>query len=93
LITFLLQGGDEKNINGNSINEDTEEKMNTLKALKHIIMITSQPTSLSSDLLLFNEVFLDEKQQIPILLVSVGPNMAPTDNLPHRRCAHYLLHK
>jgi hypothetical protein len=50
-------------------------------------MITSQPTSLSSDLLLFNEVFLDEKQQIPILLVSVGPNMALTNNLPHRRRA------
>ena len=31
LITLLIQGGDEKNINGNSINEGTEEKINTLK--------------------------------------------------------------
>ena len=26
MITLLIQGGDEKNINGNSIYEDTEEK-------------------------------------------------------------------
>ena len=31
MITLLIQGGYEKNINGNSINEDTEEKMNTFK--------------------------------------------------------------
>ena len=31
MITLLIQGGDEKNINENSINEDTEEKMKTLK--------------------------------------------------------------
>jgi hypothetical protein len=31
LITLLIQGSDEKNINGNSINQDNEEKMNTLK--------------------------------------------------------------
>jgi len=30
LITLLIQSGDEKNINGNSVNEENEEKMNTL---------------------------------------------------------------